>query len=123
LLALQGVEVVGNVDDVVPVFSRAALAVTAAGGTLWELCCLQVPMVAVVVADNQREGARAVGAAGAGVVFGVDGAIDLVAIVDEIVALRAAPTRLLEYKARASNLVDGDGALRVARRLSELIDL
>jgi UDP-2,4-diacetamido-2,4,6-trideoxy-beta-L-altropyranose hydrolase len=122
LLDLQGVEVLGAVDDVVPVFSRASLAITGAGGTLWELSCLGVPMVAVVVADNQREGARAIRVAGAGTIFGVDGPSDPVEIVDEVVTLRAAPARLLEYRARASQLVDGGGASRVARRLSELMD-
>jgi len=48
------------------VMAEADLAITAAGGSVLELCALGVPALAVTVADNQRGIAAALAAAGAG---------------------------------------------------------
>jgi spore coat polysaccharide biosynthesis predicted glycosyltransferase SpsG len=89
------------------------LVVSAAGTTVWELCCVGVPMALVRVADNQTEGYRAV--TGSGVAAGLGSAADLPAT-DTVATLRhllTDPDARETLAARARHLVDGRGAGRV----------
>ncbi len=44
-----------NVENMSEMMSRAKIAISAAGGTLYELCSLGVPTIALIIADNQNE--------------------------------------------------------------------
>jgi spore coat polysaccharide biosynthesis predicted glycosyltransferase SpsG len=46
--------------------AKADLAIGAAGGTSWERCCMGLPTIMLCLADNQREIARTLQSAGAG---------------------------------------------------------
>jgi UDP-2,4-diacetamido-2,4,6-trideoxy-beta-L-altropyranose hydrolase len=90
------------------------LCLGAAGGTSWERCCLGLPSLLVVIADNQELVARGLVAAGA---------VEL-ATAEHPAALAAALRRLIEDGARrrvmsaaAAALCDGEGARRVAALL------
>ena len=48
-------EVVANVSDMARRMAEADLAIGAAGSTSWERCCLGLPTLMVVLADNQKE--------------------------------------------------------------------
>lgn len=56
-------EVAVNVDDVAQRMAESDLAVGAAGSTSLERCCLGLPTLLVVLAENQRYGANALAAA------------------------------------------------------------
>ncbi len=43
-----------NAEDMSILMKQAAMAVSAAGSTLWELAVMQVPVVPVIIADNQK---------------------------------------------------------------------
>ncbi|MGY0554822.1 UDP-2,4-diacetamido-2,4,6-trideoxy-beta-L-altropyranose hydrolase [Vreelandella titanicae] len=60
-------EVVVNVSDMARRMSEADLAIGAAGSTSWERCCLGLPTLMLVLADNQRAIAEALNRAGAAV--------------------------------------------------------
>lgn len=60
-------EVVVNVSDMARRMSEADLAIGAAGSTSWERCCLGLPTLLLVLADNQRAIAEALNGAGAAV--------------------------------------------------------
>jgi spore coat polysaccharide biosynthesis predicted glycosyltransferase SpsG/GNAT superfamily N-acetyltransferase len=62
--------VLAPVDDLAAMMAGQDLVITAAGTSVWELCCLGVPMAVVWAVDNQREGYERVVAAGAGVGLG-----------------------------------------------------
>jgi len=101
------------------VASRTGLI--AFGTTTWEALCLGLPVVGVVVADNQEGVAQSIEAADLGSVFdfrnhpNVDGAIDaLEALYDD-------PRSILDRTRRGRDLVDGHGAQRVADRLVALV--
>lgn len=49
----HNIEVLVNIENLVPVIKWTDLAVTAAGTTVWELAYLQTPMIVGVIADNQ----------------------------------------------------------------------
>ena len=96
---------------------RAALAVTAAGGTCWELACLGVPMVTVVTADNQIAVERTLRDAGASASVGaVDDALD-VRLREAVATLMADNAGRRRMASRGRSLVDGLGAARVARAI------
>lgn len=55
----RSTEVLVNVTDMAQRMADCDLAIGAAGGTSWERCCLGVPTLIIVVAENQWSGARA----------------------------------------------------------------
>jgi UDP-2,4-diacetamido-2,4,6-trideoxy-beta-L-altropyranose hydrolase len=63
-------EVLVDVDDMALRMADSDLAIGAAGGTALERCCLGLPTLLLVLADNQIFGARALEAAGAAVLLG-----------------------------------------------------
>ena len=98
--------------------TRASLAVTTAGSTCWELACLGVPMVAVVAVPNQAPVARTLMTAGVGGSAGdVDGALDM-RLREQVIGLLADGARRRRMAAHGQSLVDGLGAVRVARAIS-----
>lgn len=48
-----------NVTNMAQLMAKADLAIGAAGSTTWERCCLGLPMVLIVLADNQQVIAKA----------------------------------------------------------------
>lgn len=95
----------------------ADLAVTAAGSTCWELAFMGVPMVTVVLAENQLRIAESLSAAGAAVSAGRAGALEpraLAAAVDATVSSREIREQMSR---RGRSLVDGLGAERVTEEL------
>jgi RimJ/RimL family protein N-acetyltransferase len=86
----------------------ADLAIGAAGTTSWERCCLGIPSIALVLAENQRAGGEALDMAGAAI------------SVDSVDAVGPALDRLLEdadlrssMSAASFAITDGLGTERV----------
>lgn len=67
---MPGVRVHVGVADIAALMAEADLAIGAAGTATWERCCLGLPTLAVVLADNQRGNAAALEASGAARVLG-----------------------------------------------------
>lgn len=59
------VDVRVDVRNMADLMADADLAIGAAGTTAWERCCVGLPCLTLVLADNQRSGAAALAAAGA----------------------------------------------------------
>ena len=106
-----------GVADVVPAMRRADVALSAAGTTAWELCCLGVPALLVAVADNQRPVGEALERAGAAEYGGWLGDLTPQDIADRVRALLSSSDRRAALAARGRALVDGRGALRIVTRL------
>jgi UDP-2,4-diacetamido-2,4,6-trideoxy-beta-L-altropyranose hydrolase len=107
-------DVLVNITDMAQRMADSDLAIGAAGSTAWERCCLGLPTLMVVLADNQMVGAAALELAGAAALLGR---------VNEIktqlpVHIAAASQGVLSNMSNtASQLTDGHGAAKV---LSEL---
>ena len=103
--------------DVAAVMAWADLAISAAGSTCWELACIGVPALVIVVAENQRAVAAAVEEAGLARSLGWWEALTAEAIgaAVEAVAVDAESRRAMSEHGRA--LVDGRGAERVLAAL------
>ncbi|WP_111411716.1 UDP-2,4-diacetamido-2,4,6-trideoxy-beta-L-altropyranose hydrolase [Billgrantia lactosivorans] len=103
-------EVVVNVDDMARRMAAADLAIGAAGSTSWERCCLGLPALMLVLADNQREIALQLERRGASATIVHE---DLVHSLASQLAARAAPPALASMSERAASLVDGRGVTRL----------
>lgn len=105
---------VSPLPDLPAAMAEADLVVSAAGTTVWELCCVGVPMALVRAADNQTEGYRTVVDAGAAA--GLGGTADLVDPAAAAAVLRSlltSPGDRATLADRAATVVDGEGAGRV----------
>lgn len=108
-----------DVTDMAAVLAETDLAIGAAGGSAWERCCLGLPSLLLVLADNQRPGTQALEAVGAALSLGgVDALADrLPAALQQL----APPGRLSTMSAAAAAITDGQGAARVADALLALM--
>jgi len=107
------------VDDLAALMSCQDLVISAAGTSVWELCCIGVPAAAVCAVDNQRAGYARVVAAGAaiglgGADLGTDGEARERAVGLLTGALADAQVRA-GLVAAGRRIVDGLGAWRVVQ--------
>ena len=109
-------EVLVDVRDMAARMMRADLCIGAGGGTSWERCCLGLPSIVVVLAENQRPGAEALGRAGAAWV--IDGIAALPRDLPGLLARAVVPQSLAEAARRAAAITDGCGTERVCERLT-----
>ncbi|WP_293903950.1 UDP-2,4-diacetamido-2,4,6-trideoxy-beta-L-altropyranose hydrolase [Phenylobacterium sp.] len=101
--------------------AEADIGIGAAGSSTWERCTLGLPSVLVVLADNQREAARAMAERGAALVADLADP-DFDAAFDRALLrlLRDAESRR-ELAARSAEVCDGLGAGRTAEAFLKLI--
>jgi len=112
-------ELLTAVPDMAPLMSWADLAVTGAGGTCWELACLGVPALSLVIAENQRSIAEELAAAGAVVNLGWHTDVAVERVATAVNGLLYSSFRRLRMSQQGRALVDGKGASRVASALSQ----
>lgn len=110
------------VDDLPALVLRADLVLSAAGTSMWELCCLGAATALVCVTDNQESGYRAITserlAAPVGVLGDLTGdAVARRAAVEVLSQLCTDPASRTALAVRAWRLVDGHGRERVADAL------
>lgn len=105
--------VIVNANNMAALMANADLAIGAAGSTTWERCCLGLPMLLIVLADNQQVIAQALAQK------------NVVKVVTDIAKLDAQLPTLLDdlsknyktYSQKSAQLVDGHGSTRVANWL------
>jgi UDP-2,4-diacetamido-2,4,6-trideoxy-beta-L-altropyranose hydrolase len=106
----SGVAAIGSL------MATADLAVGAAGMSAWERCCLALPSIVLVAAENQREGAAHLAAAGAAIIVAPD---EEEGIGDIIMRLAEDAQRRRAMAEAAAALCDGRGAWRALLALLE----
>lgn len=112
----HAVEVLGATENMAAQMTWADISINGGGSTCWELLCLGVPMVVLVLSDNQQLNAPALERAGVAVkADSIDGVRDAVA------TLLNHPARMRTMARRGTQLVDGRGAQRVAQVLARLL--
>lgn len=108
-------EVLVSVKNMAELMCEADVAIGAAGSTSWERCCLGLPSVQLVLADNQRPIAEALSAAGAACLVEMNTlSTDLYRILDQIFNDNSL---LYIMSEAAAKVTDGFGTERVARQL------
>lgn len=107
-------EVAVGVSDMGRRMAEADLAIGAAGSTSWERCCLGLPTLMVVLADNQREIAEYLEMAGASLTLPID---SLQASLRSGLLQMEQPNALIYASDCCAGVTDGGGAERVMERL------
>lgn len=102
-----------QVTDVARLMADADLAIGAAGSTAWERCCLGLPAIVVVAADNQRQIAASLKTAGAAIPVEIQfqSGLDQLATILQSLALDG--TRLQNMSKLAADVCDGRGIERI----------
>lgn len=106
-----------NVSDMAQIMCESDLAIGAAGSTSWERCCLGLPTLQIVLADNQRPIAQALDQAGAALELDIK---NLEASLHQAMKqLALTPETLRSMSDAAAGVTDGLGADRVAQIMVE----
>lgn len=92
----------------------ADVAVVAGGSTVWEAACLGVPMLGIVVAENQRPGAEALARDGLWRYLGAAEDISPAILARALEGMIADPAELRRLSEAGRSLVDGRGPERIA---------
>lgn len=110
------VELHVNAGNMAELMAGADLAIGAAGGSAWERCCLGLPALLVVMADNQRDGAQALHETGAALCIG--GIEDIQESLPAAIGSVFEPSVLREMSQRAAAICDGSGVDRIINALT-----
>jgi spore coat polysaccharide biosynthesis predicted glycosyltransferase SpsG len=96
----------------------ADLAIGAGGMTSWERCCLGLPTLVIVTAENQGRIVTELARAGAVISLGHASSVHAGTIAAALVALAGDAGRLRDMSASAASLCDGAGVSRVLEALN-----
>lgn len=105
-----------GVNDMAERMCRADLAIGAAGGTAWERCCLGLPSILLILADNQVSGTKALVHAGAAITPEKSASIPS-ALLSTLSSLMNNCESLTKMVHAGAQLTDGQGAARICYTL------
>lgn len=108
-------EVLVGVDNMAQLMAQSDLAIGAAGGSAWERCCLGLPSLVLVLAQNQLPGAVALQEAGAAVA--IKSLQQIKSFIERLQIGAFAQEVLAKLSMAAAGVTDGEGCQRVANRL------
>lgn len=112
-----------NVTDMAALMSHCDLAISASGTTLYELCAVGIPTIGFTMADNQLTAAHAFAEAGAIPCAG-DVRTEKKQVIERILDFMTEMSESIDKRRSAhdamSRLVDGNGAMRIAKALQEI---
>ncbi|HEU0118095.1 MAG TPA: UDP-2,4-diacetamido-2,4,6-trideoxy-beta-L-altropyranose hydrolase, partial [Alphaproteobacteria bacterium] len=101
-------------DNMAQLMADANLFIGTTGGISWERCCLGLPAIMGMIADNQAPNLAALDAHGTGINIGKWQDIQVPALTKIFKTALADPKTLENMAAKSAELVDGQGAERVA---------
>jgi UDP-2,4-diacetamido-2,4,6-trideoxy-beta-L-altropyranose hydrolase len=111
-------EVLVNVSDMAQLMADSDLAIGAAGSTSWERCCLGLPTLMVVLADNQRGIASGLERAGAAIALGLNNGDQFARMLKNAVAhLAVDEIALMVLSQAAAKVTNGCGTNLVAAQM------
>lgn len=109
-----------GVSNMAQLMAESDLAIGAAGTTSWERCCLGLPTLIVLLAENQRNGAATLDHSGnAKLLGGVD---DILQTLPRMFTLISQTNILSQLSIRSRSIVDGQGANLVVNALDDRHD-
>ena len=104
-----------GVNNMAELMANSDLAIGAAGSTSWERCCLGLPTIMLVLADNQRAIANVLEGARAALIFDINMLEAEPLAFDQ--CIESVVPKMKEMSKAASKVTDGLGALRLSRFL------
>ncbi|WP_412852675.1 UDP-2,4-diacetamido-2,4,6-trideoxy-beta-L-altropyranose hydrolase [Ectothiorhodospira shaposhnikovii] len=108
-----------GVSDMAQLMADSDLAIGAAGATSWERCCLGLPTIMLVLAENQRKIAQELQQAGAAaLVTSVPNVVYQLA--EMLGGLASSPQKLHDMSKSSAGIVDGTGTHSVTALLEAI---
>ena len=104
-----------GVNNMAEIMANSDLAIGAAGSTSWERCCLGLPTIMLVLANNQQVIASALEDAGAARTFDINILEAEPLAFDQVI--KSVVPKMKDMSKAASKVTDGLGALRLSRFL------
>jgi len=113
-------QVLVDVSNIAALMAESDIAIGAVGGTAWERCCLGLPTLMIVLADNQKTGANALAACGAAKLIGPAEKIqhNLPNVLDTFIAN---PHLLQKMWENARAITDGHGVQNIIAEVGDII--
>ena len=103
-----------DTDRIAELMCEADIAIGASGGTSWERCCLGLPSLTIILAENQRVIAERLSESGASLLAGNINEPGVEKnIVEALCMLQQHPATLRKISARAAEMTNGLGIQRV----------
>jgi UDP-2,4-diacetamido-2,4,6-trideoxy-beta-L-altropyranose hydrolase len=115
------IQILQNIRNMGEQMAWADLSINAGGSTCWELCCLGLPMIVLLTSPDQRFNGPALEKNGCALSLGEwNEKTGNEMLADSVKRLLENPERRAAMSSRARELVDGQGAARVALSLQTL---
>ncbi|SDB16442.1 UDP-2,4-diacetamido-2,4,6-trideoxy-beta-L-altropyranose hydrolase [Pseudomonas sp. NFACC13-1] len=111
-------EVLVNITDMGERMASADIVIGAAGSTSWERCCLGVPTIMVVLAENQKSGAEAL--LSSGCVELIEEVQDIPMQMPASIHALSNENTLLKLSKNARRICDGLGVQKVLKQMSNI---
>lgn len=105
-----------DVTDMAQLMADSDLAIGAAGTTAWERCCVGLPSISIMLADNQRAGAIAL--ADAGAILLLDEQADLTHALTHAIESASGSENLQILGTAAAKITDGRGVKQIAEAMT-----
>jgi UDP-2,4-diacetamido-2,4,6-trideoxy-beta-L-altropyranose hydrolase len=109
----------GPLPSLVVAMAAADIAIGAGGTMSWERMCLGLPTIVISIAENQVSGCRALDSARVAIYAGSIDELTTPALITVLQTVLTDSALLREMSQRGLSIVDGQGASRVADRLTE----
>ena len=105
-------KVLVNVGNMAKLMANSDIAISAAGSTVWEMCCLGLPSILIVLADNQKKVAELLAKSDAAVL------LDLEQVVRFFSLKECSILDVMKEKSfKSSRILDGCGCEQVIKKL------
>ncbi|THB71111.1 MAG: UDP-2,4-diacetamido-2,4,6-trideoxy-beta-L-altropyranose hydrolase [Gammaproteobacteria bacterium] len=108
-------ELLVNVSNMADLMAEADLAIGAAGVTAWERCCLGLPALNIVLADNQKNNALALEDAGAA--LSIQRVEKITSELPEKISQLLDKKKLVAMQQACLNVTDGNGIQRLVNSI------
>lgn len=105
-----------NVNNMAELMANSDLAIGAAGATTWERCCLGLPTIQIILADNQKE--AAINLARRGAILTLKDKFSA-SLKSTMLGIMVSIKRLEEVSVCAAKITNGTGCASVVRLLNE----
>ena len=113
----QTVRILVNVSDMAQLMIEADVAIGAGGTSSWERCCMGLPCLVIVTADNQLEVTKALTKVGAIHLLGQAHEVSEELLARALMQFEANPKKLTEMSRKAAMVCDGLGEMRTVIEL------
>ena len=110
-----------NVEDMVNLMSSADLCIGAGGTTTWERCCVGLPTITIILAENQKNTSENLDKEGALLNLGWYHNVTENNIKEGIKGLIGNPQKMASMCDKSRRLVDGEGVNRVCDAMISMV--